>query len=231
MKKVNKDILTKTLQRHVRMPRLWKYKFIIAIPAIAHAAKLPRPTVEDWKRINRQTPRLVDVMPNGPIGFGTVQVFLAGGVPEVMLHLRELGLLKLNVRTVNGCTLGEALEEWEQSERRQKLRQRLQALDGIRPDEVIMNPTRAYQRGLTSTIAFLTGNLAPQGAVIKSTAIDPSVLDTDGVYRKIGPIRVFTREPDAMPQSRANAKSNGDIIASSAAPLRASRRNLSSPQR
>jgi putative YjhG/YagF family dehydratase len=171
---------------------------LLHIPAIAHAAGLPRPGVEDWTRINRQTPRLVDVLPNGPVGYGTVQVFLAGGVPEVMLHLRDLNLLHLDARTVNGNTLGEALEIWEHSERRRKLRQRLEALDGIHPDEVIMNPEKARQRGLTSTIAFLNGNLAPQGAVIKSTAIDPSVVDADGVYRKIGPARVFTRERAAI---------------------------------
>ena len=105
---------------------------LLHIPAIAHAAKLPRPTVAEWARINRQTPRLVDVLPNGPVGYGTVQVFLAGGVPEVMLHLRNLGLLRLAARTVNGCTLGESLDAWEQSERRHKLRERLTALDGIR---------------------------------------------------------------------------------------------------
>ena len=54
---------------------------------------LRRPTVEDWIAVNRQVPRLVDVLPNGPVGHPTVRVFLAGGVPEVMLHLRELGLL------------------------------------------------------------------------------------------------------------------------------------------
>jgi dihydroxyacid dehydratase/phosphogluconate dehydratase len=68
---------------------------LLHIPAIAHAAKLPRPTLDDWMRVNRQTPRLVDVLPNGPTGYATVQVFLAGGVPEVMLHLRDLGLLRL----------------------------------------------------------------------------------------------------------------------------------------
>ena len=189
---------------------------LIHIPAIAHAAKLPRPTVEDWKRINRQTPRLVDVMPNGPTGFGTVQVFLAGGVPEVMLHLRDLGLLKLDVRTVNGCRLDEVLDEWENSERRQKLRERLQALDGIDPDDVILNPTKAHERGLTSTITFLTGNLAPHGAVIKSTAIDPSVVDSDGVYRKIGLARVFTSERAAIAAVKGlspDPVKPGDIIA------------------
>ena len=171
---------------------------LLHIPAIAHAAGLPRPTVEDWARVNRQTPRLVDVLPNGPVGYGTVQVFLAGGVPEVMLHLRDLGLLHLEARTVNGHSLGEALQMWEQGERRQRLRQRLEELDGVHPDEVIMSPEQARQRGLTSTITFLTGNLAPQGAVIKSTAIDPSVVDSDGVYRKTGPARVFTSERAAI---------------------------------
>jgi putative YjhG/YagF family dehydratase len=189
---------------------------LLHIPAIAHAAKLPRPVVDDWLRVNRSTPRLVDVMPNGPTGYGTVQVFLAGGVPEVMLNLRELGLLKLNARTVNGNVIGEALEEWEHSERRAKLRERLQELDDVDPDDVIMNPTRARRRGLTSTITFLTGNLAPQGAVIKSTAIDPSVVDADGVYRNTGPARVFTSERAAIAAVKGlseNPVKVGDIIA------------------
>jgi putative YjhG/YagF family dehydratase len=189
---------------------------LLHIPAIAHAAKLSRPTADDWARVNRGTPRLVDVNPNGPIGYGTVQVFLAGGVPEVMLHLRSLGLLKLNVQTVNGNTLDEALDEWKQSERRQKLREQLQSLDGIDPDHVIMNPAQARERGLTSTITFLSGNLAPQGAIIKSTAIDPSVVSADGVYRKTGPARVFTSERTAIAAVKGlngNPIRAGDVIA------------------
>jgi xylonate dehydratase len=189
---------------------------LLHIPAIAHAAKLRRPTVEDWTRINRETPRLVDVMPNGPIGYGTVQVFLAGGVPEVMLHLRRLGLLKLHALTVNGKTLDEALNEWEHSERRDLLRKRLEELDGIDPNNVIMNSAQARERGLTSTITFLSGNIAPQGAVIKSTAIDPSVVDADGVYRKVGPLRVFTREKDAIAAVKGLGErpiKAGDVIA------------------
>lgn len=189
---------------------------LIHIPAIAYAAKLPRPSVEDWKKVNQQTPRLVDVMPNGPTGYGTVQVFLAGGVPEVMLHLRELGLLRLDARTVNGNSLGEALDVWEHSERRQILRARLSQLDSIDPDDVIMNPTKAHERGLTGTLAFLKGNLAPQGAVIKSTAIDPSVLDHDGLYRKTGTTRVFTSERAAIAAVKGlseNPVKPGEIIA------------------
>ncbi|MSP12296.1 MAG: YjhG/YagF family D-xylonate dehydratase [Chloroflexi bacterium] len=171
---------------------------LLHIPAIAYAAGLPRPTVADWHHLNRMVPRLVDVLPNGPVGHPTVRVFLAGGVPEVMLHLRRLGLLRLEALTVHGQPLGEMLQLWESSERRKRLRERLFAEDGINPDDVIMSPEVAQQRGLTSTVAFPIGNLAPEGAVIKSTSIDPSVVDADGVYRKTGPARVFTSERAAI---------------------------------
>ena len=62
---------------------------LLHIPAIAYHAGLRRPTVEDWIAVNRRVPRLVDALPNGPVGHPTVRVFLAGGVPEVMLHLRD----------------------------------------------------------------------------------------------------------------------------------------------
>ena len=171
---------------------------LIHIPAIAHAAGLPRPTVADWRRINAQVPRLVDVLPNGPMGHPTVQGWLAGGVPEVMLHLRELNLLKLDVLTVHGARLGDLLDEWQASERRKRLRELLFQADGVDPDNVILNPTKAKERGLTSTVTFPVGNLAPEGSVIKSTAIDPSVVDADGIYRKTGPARVFTSEREAI---------------------------------
>ena len=164
---------------------------ILHLPAVAHAAGLPRPTVADWQRVNAKVPRLVDVIPNGPHGYATVQVFLAGGVPEVMLHLRELGLLKLDAMTVSGKTLGENLEWWEQSERRAKLHAKLEELDAIDPRGVIFSPATAEQKGVTSTVTFLSGNLAPEGAIVKSTAIDPSVIDADGVFRHEGPVRFF----------------------------------------
>ncbi len=171
---------------------------LLHIPAVAFAAGLPRPTVEDWQVVNRAVPRLVSVLPNGPEYHPTVRAYLAGGVPEVMLHLRGLGLLDLNVLTATGLPLGEVLEWWEASERRHVLRQRLFVCDGVQPDDVIMSPDRAQERGLTSTVTFPKGNLAPEGSVIKSTAIDPSVVDADGVYRKTGPAKVFTRESDAV---------------------------------
>ena len=170
---------------------------LLHLPAIAFAAGLPRPTVKDWSRINRQVPRLVDVLPNGPKGHPTVQFFLAGGVPELMLHLRGLGLLELDALTVSGQRLGDLLEWWEKSDRRTRLRTLLKERDGINPDDVIMSPPEARRRGLTSTVTFPIGNISPEGSVIKSTAIDPSVVDPDGVYRKTGPARVFTSEREA----------------------------------
>jgi xylonate dehydratase len=186
---------------------------LLHIPAIAHAAKLHRPTVHDWTEINRKVPRLVDVLPNGPMHHPTVRVFLAGGVPEVMLHLRALGVLDTSVLTVTGQTLAEVLRVWEKSDRRARFRQILRDQDGIDPDDVILPPARAKEKGLTSTVTFPIGNLAPQGSVIKSTAIDPSVVDADGVYRKEGPARVFTSEREAMMAIKANKIHAGDIIA------------------
>ena len=171
---------------------------LIHIPAIAHAAGIARPTVDDWRHVNRAAPRLVDALPNGPQNHPTIRVFLAGGVPEVMLHLRRLGLLNGRARTVVGRTWDDLLDEWEASERRHRLRERLRELDGVDPDDVICPPALARRKGMTSTVCFPVGNVAPNGSVIKSTAIDRRSLDDDGVYRMTGRARVFTRERDVI---------------------------------
>jgi putative YjhG/YagF family dehydratase len=188
---------------------------LLHIPAIAHAGGLRRPTVDDWNAVNRSVPRLVDALPNGPVGHPTVRVFLAGGVPEVMLHLRELHLLDESCLTAAGEPLGKILDWWATSERRQRLRDALQKRDGIDPDDVIMSPARARARGLTSTVTFPRGNLAPEGSVIKSTAIDPSVVDADGIYRKTGPARVFTSEKAAVAALKGHGPDRiraGDVL-------------------
>ena len=185
---------------------------LLHIPAIAHAAGLRRPTIDDWIAGNLRVPRLVDALPNGPVGHPTIRVFLAGGVPEVMLHLRDLGLLDLSCLTASGETLGRVIDWWQKSERRRRLRDVLQTKDGIDPDDVIMSPERARSRGLTSTVTFPRGNLAPEGSVIKSTAIDPSVVDADGVYRKVGPARVFVSEKAAMASIKNKVLKPGDIL-------------------
>jgi putative YjhG/YagF family dehydratase len=185
---------------------------ILHLPAIAFSAGLQRPTVDDWTRVNRQVPRLVDALPNGPKMHPTVQVFLAGGVPEVMLHLRRAGLLYTKRRTVIGETLATVLDWWEQSERRATLRRLLREHDGVDPDDVIMDPVGARRRGLTSTVTFPKGNLAPGGSVIKSTAIDPSVVGEDGVYRMTGPARIFQSEPAVIAAIKSGAIHPGDVI-------------------
>lgn len=185
---------------------------LLHIPAIAHAAGLPRPVVQDWIAVNRATPRLVDVLPNGPQYHPTVRAYLAGGVPEVMLHLRALGLLDTSALTVTGKTLGENLDAWAKSDRRARFRALLTERDGVAPDDVIMSPEQARARGLTGTLVFPTGNLAPQGSVIKATSISPDVVDADGIYRHTGPARVFTSEAAAIAALREGKIQAGDVM-------------------
>jgi len=186
---------------------------LLHLPAIAHAANCKIPTVTDWAKINKKVPRLVSVMPIGPVNHPTVSVFLAGGVPEVMLHLRKLGLLHEDVLTVTGETLGANLDWWEKSTRRAQCKKRLFEIDNIAADEVIMSPSQAKVRGLTSTVTFPIGNIAPEGSVVKSTAIDPSVIDTDGVFRHTGKAKVFTSEKNAIQAIKTGGQIQaGDIM-------------------
>jgi putative YjhG/YagF family dehydratase len=187
---------------------------VLHLPAVAHAAGLRVPTVADWQRVNRAAPRLVDALPNGPRNHPTVRVFLAGGVPEVMLHLRRMGLLNRSVATATGETLDQNLDWWEASERRRVLRERLRT-DGVDPDDVVMDADGARRRGLAgATTVFPLGNLAPGGSLVKATAIDPSVVVND-VYRLRGPARVFTSEAAAIAAIKGQTQpklSPGDVL-------------------
>ena len=210
-----KDILTDKAIRNAMVIHAafgGSTNLLLHLPAVAHSAGLKLPSVEDWEQVNRQVVRLVDVLPNGPAGHPTVRVFLAGGVPEVMLQLRSQNLLDLTVLTATGITLEQSLEEWESSERRTRFRSLLQELDGVNPEEVIYTPESATRRGLTSTMTFCRGNLAPEGSVVKSTSIDPTVIDRDGVYRKTGPARIFIRETAAIEAIKNGSIQSGDIM-------------------
>ena len=187
---------------------------LLHLPAIGHAAGLPAPSLAEWKAVNARVPRLVDALPNGP--HPTIRVFLAGGVPEVMLHLRALGLLDLSVLTAGGPPLGEILDWWERSERRGALRRRLREIDGVDADDVILSPAAAKAKGLTSTVSFIGGNLAPLGAIVKSTAIDRTTIGPDGVYRHTGPARVFTSERAAIAAIKSRGEDRlkpGEVVA------------------
>lgn len=211
----NRDVVTGQALRNAMVVHAafgGSTNLILHIPAIAHSAGLRRPSAADWAAVNRAVPRLVDVLPNGPRNHITAQVYLAGAVPEVMLHLRRAGLLESGALTVAGETWDSLLDWWEQSERRAALRRLLATRDGIDPDNVIMSPDRARAAGLTSTVCFPTGNLTPDGSVVKSTAIDPSVVDPDGVFRMTGPARVFRSERDAIAAIKNHTVQSGDIM-------------------
>jgi putative YjhG/YagF family dehydratase len=210
-----RDILTEPAVRNALVVHAafgGSTNLVLHLPAVAFSAGLRRLTVQDWQRVNREVPRLVDALPNGPRNHPTVQVFLAGGVPEVMLHLRRAGLLDTRALTVSGATLGTLLDWWEQSARRAALRRLLRERDGVDPDDVIMSPDAARSRGITSTVTFPTGNLAPGGAIIKSTAIDPTVVDSAGVFRMTGPARVFLTEAAAIAAIKSRAIHPGDVL-------------------
>lgn len=210
-----KDVLTDAAVRNAMVLHAafgGSTNLLLHVPAIAHAAGLRRPCRDDWEEVNRAVPRLVDALPNGPGNFATVQVFLAGGVPEVMLHLRRAGLLDTSVKTVSGETLGANLDWWEGSERRRELRRRLKELDGVDADDVISYPERARSRGLSATVCFPVGNLAPEGSVIKSTSIDPALLDPNNVYRHTGPARVYVTEAAAIGAIKTGQVGHGDVI-------------------
>ena len=129
-----------------------------------------------------------------------------------MLHLRQLGVLDESVLTVTGTTLGQVLDWWESSERRHLLRKQLKEKDGVDPDSVIMSAEHSQRLGITSTVTFPTGNIAPEGSVIKSTSIDPSVLDDHGVYRHKGRAKVFTTEREAIHAIKTGGVLAGDVV-------------------
>ena len=185
---------------------------LLHLPAVAHAAGVRMPDVSDWNEVNRSVPRLVSVLPNGPVPHPTVRVFLAGGVPEVLLHLRRLGLIDERALTVTGETLGTVLDWWESSERRQRMRKHLLERDGVDPDTVIYPPDKARAAGLVSTVCFPVGNIAPEGSVVKTAAIDPAAVDEDGVYRHVGRAKVFTTERAAIRAIKDGKIQGGDIL-------------------
>ena len=87
-----------------------------------------------------------------------------------MIQLRALDLLELDAITCTGESLGKNLEAWESSERRKRFREILWQQDQVNPDDVIHTREQATAKGMTSTLSFPLGNLAPEGSVIKSTS-------------------------------------------------------------
>ena len=182
---------------------------LLHIPAIAHAAGLPRPTIDDWNRINRATPRLVDALPNGPRNHPTVQVFLAGGVPEVMLHLRDLGPAQprrahrdrreagRGARLVGGRAIAAAPRARACAKR-----------DGVDPDHVIMSADGARRAGLTSTVVFPVGQHRARG--LGGEGDRRSIPASSAPTRSIATAaRRASSSASATPSPRSRASSRG----------------------
>ena len=156
---------------------------LLHLPAIAHELDIEI-DAELFDRINRETPFLVDVQPSGK--FVSEIVWYAGGVPRVELELKDM--LNLDVLTVTGKTLGENLNQiiaggFLQRGEGYLANYHLNFSDVIR--------SAADSKGYGS-IAVLKGNIAPEGSVVKFSAVKDDMLTHEGLAR------VFNREEDAL---------------------------------
>jgi dihydroxy-acid dehydratase len=173
---------------------------LLHLPAVAHELGIEI-DVALFDRINRETPYLVNVQPSGK--HVSEMVWYAGGIPRVQLELRDL--LDLGVMTVTGKSLGDNLERLEKDGFFQRGEGYL-ANYGIKREDVI-HPV-ADSRGFGS-IAVLKGNIAPEGAVVKFSAVPSDMLTHEG------PARVFDSEEAAL-----DAINNGKIEPGSVMTLR-----------
>ena len=137
-----------------------------------------------FDRINRETPYLVDVQPSGK--YTSEMVWYAGGIPGVQLALKDL--LDLDVMTVTGKTLGQNLEDIQNEGFFERGAGYL-ANFHLKPQDVIRPIDRPKGFG---SIAVLKGNIAPEGAVVKFSAVAKDMLT------HTGPARVFDQEEKAL---------------------------------
>jgi dihydroxy-acid dehydratase len=172
---------------------------LLHLPAIAHEVGV-EVTIDDFDRIHRQVPVLANAKTTGryPVEY----FWYAGGVPAVMLELRDL--LHLDCLTVTGKTLGDNLQEIEHSrmffaERRGYLNNAKVARDDIiRP--------RSDPFGTEGGIAVLRGNLAPDGAMIKAFSVPKEM------HVHIGPARIFDFEDPAIEALVKRKVVPGDVV-------------------
>ena len=155
---------------------------VLHIKAIAEEANVPLP-LEVFDEIARKVPHICDMRPSGPHDLEELDA--AGGIPAVMSVLRDK--LHLDALTVTGRTVGENIEN-------------AVVLDS----EVIRSQSNPIHK--EGGIAVLKGNLAPNGAVTKTTAISPKML----IHR--GPARVFDSEEEAMKSILNGEINKGDVI-------------------
>ncbi|MBV9168200.1 MAG: dihydroxy-acid dehydratase, partial [Solirubrobacterales bacterium] len=172
---------------------------LLHLPEIAREAGV-EVTIDDFDRIHRQVPVLANVKTTGryPVEY----FWYAGGVPAVMLELREM--LHLDCVTVTGKTLGENLEEIEHS--KFFMRERLGYLKNfkIRRDEIIRPRDDPF--GTEGGIAILRGNIAPDGAMVKTFSVPKEM------HVHAGPARVFEDDPAAIDALVERKITPGDVM-------------------
>ena len=153
--------------------------------AIASAAEVEW-TIDDFERIRRKVPVIVDMKPSGK--YLATDLHLAGGIPQVMKILLDGGLLHGDCITITGKTIAQTLQDVPSTPRADQF--------VIRP---LSNPI--YAEG---HLAILKGNISPEGCVAKISGLkNPSIT---------GPARVFNSEDDAMAAIMANKITHGDVV-------------------
>ncbi|MBO0730139.1 MAG: dihydroxy-acid dehydratase [Acidimicrobiaceae bacterium] len=171
---------------------------LIHVPAIAAEAGIDI-TIDDFDRIHRRVPVLANVKTTGK--YPVEYFWYAGGVPAVMLELRDL--LHLDCLTVTGKTLGENLDDIEQS---RFFGERLGYLNNVKvAREEIIRP-RADPFGTDGGVAVLRGNLAPAGAMIKAFSVPHEM------HTHVGRARVFDFEDTAVDALLRREITPGDVV-------------------
>ncbi len=157
---------------------------MLHLPAIAHECgiDIDLAHVNDF---NARTPNLCHLAPAGPTFMEDLD--RAGGVYAVMKELADAGLIKTDLITCTGKTVAENIKDAENLDH-----------DTIRP---IDNPYLA-----TGGIAVLFGNLAPDGCVVKQSAVAPEMM------KHSGPARVFNSEEEAIAVIYAGGIKPGDVV-------------------
>jgi len=157
---------------------------VLHVPAIAHEAEVDL-TLEHFNEVSEKAPHLCSLIPGGP--HSLQQLDEAGGVPAVILELSKKNIIHSDVMTVTGKTLGENLSRVQ-----------------VRDHEIIRTINNPYHA--KGGIAILYGNLAPDGAVVKQTAVDDEMLTHEG------PARVYNSEEEAQSAILGNKINSGDVV-------------------
>jgi dihydroxy-acid dehydratase len=170
---------------------------LLHLPAIAKELNLEL-SLEIFDHYNRKIPHLAWVQPSGL--YPSELFWFAGGIPLVQWYLRDY--LYLDVMTVTGSTLGENLERLEKNGYFNLYTDFLENY-GVKRDEII-NPLEKAE--LKGSIAVLYGNLAPQGAVVKYSAVVPEMM------QHVGLARVFDSEEDCCLAVTEGKVKPGDVL-------------------